>query len=152
MLGQQEAKRKPLGFDTLIQPDGSIRFEDRSVRGAGLGISFDATDMLMRIANQDPYAVEKLRIARETREDRMKMATVYRARVTEEAIRQLPQRLQAIWSNRSLSLERRKQILFQLWSECRDDDAGRAARKQIVDFIRSESIEYPPETETLFFR
>lgn len=124
---------------------GLAEYEAIGNRGGGIAPSvmgkFDLTDRLMRAVGQNPYRYEQHRLAEETREERICRMKAVQQRNEREALFRLSDQLAAIW-NESSPAELKRNLLFALWDECRDDspDAGAvsalAYRATIESFIR----------------
>lgn len=124
---------------------GSIDADDRSraVIVPVLRGGFDVTDALMRkLGVGDPYASKKLAFLDATRDERAQIGARYRAGQLAQTDILVRKNLDALWSTIS-DPAARKQALFELWDEAvetgdpRVVEAGAAARRQIVGFIRA---------------
>jgi hypothetical protein len=133
------------GFSAVIGEDGSIRFVDGSVGGGAMPLlawlSFDATDLVMRAAGEDPYLAEKLHIMDATREERMVVRRRHDRVVMRRALDDLPAYLDAVWHQTAWSPAIRRRILFALWDETAEQGnqllvaGGAEARATIERFI-----------------
>lgn len=133
------------GFSAVIGEDGSIDFVDRSLGGGAMPLlawlSFDATDVVMRAAGEDPYLAEKLRIMEGTREERMAVRRRHDRVVMRRALDDLPAYLDAVWRQTAWSPAIRRRILFALWDEAAEEGnallvaGGAEARATIEGFI-----------------
>jgi hypothetical protein len=133
------------GFSAVIGDDGSIRFVDGSLGGGAMPLlawlTFDATDVVMRAAGEDPYLAEKLRIMDGTREERMAVRRRYDRVVMRGALDDLPAYLEAVWRQGAWSPAVRRRILFALWDEAAEQGnallvaGGAEARATIEGFI-----------------
>ena len=138
-------QRKRGGFDAKIARDGTITFEDKTVKGNPFSaMKFDLTDMAMRAAGIDPYLKEKLDMLDESRDRRATMAAnVLRERL-DEAVTATPQRLRSLWGRQDLTLADKKRLLFELWDECAEKGARPVVvaavrvRRRIEAFVRKE--------------
>ena len=116
-------------------------------------LSFDATDIVMRAAGEDPYLAEKLRIMDGTREERMAVRRQYDRVVMRRALDDLPTYLDAVWRQTAWSPAVRRRILFALWDEAAEEGnallvaGGAEARATIEGFI-ARTI--PPGTRHAF--
>lgn len=124
---------------------GSIDAEDRSraVIVPVLRGGFDVTDGLMRkFGVGDPYASKKLAFLDATRDERAQIGARYRAGQLAQTDILVRKNLDALWAGVS-DPAARKQALFELWDEVVESgdpklvEAGAAARRQIVGFIRA---------------
>lgn len=124
---------------------GSVDPADRSkaivapvVRGG-----FDITDGLMRhLGVGDPYASKKLAFLDATRDERVQMGAKHRAEQLARTDLLVRENLERLW-RAVRDPAARRQALFELWDEvvesgdARVVEAGAAARRQIVGFIRA---------------
>jgi hypothetical protein len=124
---------------------GSIDTEDRSrsVVVPVLRGGFDITDGLMRkFGVGDPYASKKLAFLDATRDERAQIGAKYRAGQLAQTDILVRKNLEMLWSTVP-DLAARKQALCELWDEAVETgdpkvvEAGAAARRQIVGFIRA---------------
>lgn len=124
---------------------GSIDSEDRSraVIVPVLRGGFDVTDALMRkFGVGDPYASKKLAFLDATRDERAQIGAKYRAGQLAQTDILVRKNLEALWATVA-DPAARKQALFELWDEAVETgdaklvEAGAAARRQIVGFIRA---------------
>ena len=147
-----------------VDADGRIAgFEDPKVKAGivagvvgllpiiGVGARFDLNDVIIRATGKQPYRYEQHRLAESTREDRLcQMAQAY-AQDKRQALYNLKEQLQQIWSQRDASLEQRQLLIFELWDECaeedRSDSSGAMARATIEAFIRKNML---PGSSTAF--
>lgn len=147
-----------------VDADGRITgFEDPKVKAGivvgvvgllpiiGVGARFDLNDVIIRATGKQPYRYEQHRLAESTREDRLcQMAQAY-AQDKRQALYNLKEQLQQIWSQRDASLEQRQVLIFDLWDECaeedRSDSSGAMARATIEAFIRQNML---PGSSTAF--
>jgi hypothetical protein len=97
---------------------------------------FDATDGVERARGRETDVHAKQRFLDDTRERRADMATAERARLGGEAVYRLGERLAKIWGDEGRSARERRALLFGLWDECEENEAGRTARASILGFIR----------------
>jgi hypothetical protein len=131
-------------FNMKVAPDGSVTIHDRpNVQIEGGHVSFDATDALMRSQGIDPYASYKMKVLDQTREERYEMGKQYRtqqlARSREIMNRNIDQLVRSTRDAEAL-----KRGLFELWDDCAETGgdelvvAGRAAREQVIAYIRGK--------------
>lgn len=110
-------------FTALIGPDGTIAFKDKTAlqRWHGVSYEIDVTDVVMRIAGDDPYRHAKLRVLQETAGLRAELA----AQACEERLRtslaELQGKLTTIWEDPGLAVDRRRALLFKMWDDCAED-------------------------------
>lgn len=130
-------------FSAHIAPDGTLTFEDKGAgqKFTGTGYQFDITDAVMRGLGDDPYGQQKNRVREQTAELRAKMASAACEARLKTSIVELRGRLDQIWADRGLSVERRRALLFQLWDDCAEDGPqdvlqhAEMARQTIYAFI-----------------
>ncbi len=111
---------------------------------------FDVTAAAERARGHDLDRHAKQQFLDRTRDARADMAVAERARLSGEATYRLSDRLAAIWDDARRTAPERRALLFELWEECDEGDAGRAARASIVGFIRrrlpaGSADAYPPD-------
>jgi hypothetical protein len=105
---------------------------------------FDTTDAIMRLAGQDPYRAERMKMLDATRDQRVALAASDQATRRREALTRLPGTLRAIWGDASHSARERRRLIFSLWDECEEpregaadaSGAGARARMLILAFVR----------------
>jgi uncharacterized membrane protein len=105
--------------------------------------TFDVTDAAIRIAGQDPYAYEKLKVLDATRDERAKIG----ARNRERQLLETPALVRASLADISrLSADQRAAAIRELYLECEDSPAGEVARATIADYVRAHglAIDLPP--------
>ena len=123
---------------------GSIDPEDRTptaiipiLRGG-----FDVTDALMRRKRIDPYASKKLAFLDATRDERVQLGAAHRAQQLRQTTQIMQRNLDRLWQ-RVTDPRARREALFELWDEVAETgdadivEAGRAARKLVIGFIRA---------------
>jgi hypothetical protein len=145
------------GFSAVIGEDGSIGFVDHSLGGGAMPLlawlSFDATDIAMRAAGEDPYLAEKLRIMDGTREERMAVRRRHDRVVMRRALDDLPAYLDAVWQQTAWTPATRRRILFALWDEAAEEGnallvAGGAEARATIERFIAETI--PPGSRHAF--
>ncbi len=103
---------------------------------------FDVTDWVMRRAKQDPYSYQKAQFLERTRGQRMRMAAGEKSGNLRNSLFHLRRDLRKVWNNSSLSHQRRRRQLFELWDECAEVGssevlaAAAGVRVTIISFIR----------------
>ncbi|MFW6050408.1 MAG: hypothetical protein ACODAU_04495, partial [Myxococcota bacterium] len=129
-------------FDAVIQPDGTVRFDDDGGEGGlefgggqGMRGGFDLNDAVASARGEDPHAAERAWFLRETREMRDRMAAEHREQEVGRGLAALRARLFRLWEEDAPAAERRRR-LFEKWDECSEDGMGTAARQAIVEFVR----------------
>lgn len=124
----------------IIQPDGSVRFEDRpNVQTNGISASgtFDLTEAIMGASGQDPLRAEREYFMRQTEEVRARLEAEHRGREMSQGLSRLPGRLEGIWSATRRTTEARRARIFSIWDEAtEDDESGREARAIVLRWIR----------------
>lgn len=131
-------------FKARFNGDGTVASIDdgANVKLEGLGGSFDATDALMRKVGIDPYSSAKLKVLDDTRDERVALGKRYRTQQLAQSRRLAQKQLDQLWTS-MIDPAARKQALFELWDDCAETGTaelvvgGRAARSQVVGFIRS---------------
>jgi hypothetical protein len=142
-VGPDEYIYKGPQFSAAIHFDGSVSFDDKSVRDFnGTSGTFDINDMMMRGKKQDPYRAEKQKFMAATAEKRAELQKRAREAELRGALGQLPAHLSSVWSDGRLNAHQRRDVLYQMWREAAsgEDDTGRAgaeARAIIEQFIRA---------------
>jgi hypothetical protein len=108
---------------------------------------FDTTDAIMRLAGQDPYRAERMKMLDATRDQRIALAASEQATRRRDALVRLPGTLRAIWADTSHTVRERRRLIFSLWDECEEptegdaagSSAGARARALILAFVREEA-------------
>ena len=113
--------------------------ETRAAPGGG---QFDLTELVQtEIVGDDVHVYEERRFLEATREARAEMAERACAARLRDALRELPGRLERIYTDPSKSTIARRRTLFIAWDECDDGEGGEGAqyaemaRATIVAFI-----------------
>lgn len=123
----------------IINPDGTVRFEDRpNVQTEGFSASgtFDLTEAIMGAEGQDPLRAEREYFMRQTEELCAQLEAEHRRREMSQGLSRLPGRLEGIWAaTRRTPAERRARI-FSIWDEMVDDENGARGRAIIIRWIR----------------
>ncbi len=130
-------------FTVKVAADGTVDIKDKpNIQRKGLGASFDVNDALMRRHGIDPYSSYKLQVLDDTREERYQIGKQYRTQQLAQS-RQLMQRNLDRLVATARDARQLKQGLFELWDDCAETGTeelvvgGRAARSQVVGFIRT---------------
>ena len=110
-------------------------------------IGFDITDWAERLAGNDPYSYEKNKFLEATRERRAAMSAEETRDATRAALLALPEYLAAVWAYEQWSTDKRRRVLFELWDECAESEAGARARATILGFVRRKVDEPYSEDE-----
>ena len=146
----QGTKSEHRTFNVKVAPDGTVAIHDRpNVQLEGGHVSFDVTDALMRSQGIDPYAAYKMKVLDETREERYEAGKQYRTQRLARS-REIMDRNIARLVGSTPDREALKQGLFDLWDDCAETGsdelvvAGRAAREQVMAYIRGH-LSYSPE-------
>ena len=99
--------------------------------------TFDVTDAAMRLAGQDPYAYEKLKILDATRDERAQIG----ARHHERQLLDTPALVRASLADIArLPVDQRAAAISALYLECDDSLAGEIARATIADYVRAQGL------------
>lgn len=150
-----------LVFKGRIEKDGSVTLKDKPniqhqfkswkhikhvLRTMGpfglLQLDFDITAAVMKKKKMDPYASRKLAFLDETREARVELGKQYRTEVLAKTAEITLGNLEIMWAA-TTEPAARKQALFEMWDEVDESgeeelvEAGKAARVQVLGFIRS---------------
>ncbi|MBT8452593.1 MAG: hypothetical protein KJO40_11545 [Deltaproteobacteria bacterium] len=120
-------------FKAVVEPDGSVTFDDGY--GQGVTLRFDITDAIMRRRGEDPYRVEKNWFLEGTQEFRHELYERWQAKQTLVAIRKLRARLLRISENETLSGSEKEARVIALFQDTADDEAGALARNAISEFV-----------------
>jgi hypothetical protein len=96
------------------------------------GLRFDLTDEYARRMGADPLRDAKAAFLADTFDFRTGLAS----RQHQQALAQLPAELEAIWRDQRFSPAERRQIIYFIWQETSDDDAGKQARQIIQAYAR----------------
>ena len=98
---------------------------------------FDVTDAAMRLAGQDPYAYEKLKVLDATRDERAQI----RARHHERQLLGTPALVRASLADIArLPVDQRAAAISALYLDCDDSPAGEVARATIADYVRAQGL------------
>lgn len=133
------------GFVANIDRDGTVHFRDRAPVGfsSPLSLSFDLTEAVMMLRDDDPYRPGKMKFLEETRELRARLCGEAHTERLQKALFALPKELDRTWRDPAMTPEARRRLLFQRWDECADargDDelarAGALARATVLAYIR----------------
>lgn len=124
----------------IINPDGTVRFQDRPGFNPDLATgsaTFDITEAIMGASGQDPLRAEREYFMRETEELRAQLEAQHRRQETSSGLARIPGRLTRVWQTENRTPGSRRWRIFQLWDECDEDDAsGREARAAMIRWIR----------------
>lgn len=150
-------------FRARIEADGTVELEDKIVPVPSVGmnaegrpsveIPLDATDTLMRILGDDPYAYEKRKFLAATQELRAQMAERACKENLDASLLEIKPRMTAIWENRRFSHAEKKKRLFALWDECAEEGSpdvlktSELIRASILGFIAEH---LPPESHLAY--
>ena len=172
-------------FTMTVAPDGRAYFADRWRRpsasdaqhgkigkrpGAssyvskpmGMGMQ-GPLEWLLRASGHDLSTAAKMSALRETEAFRTDLAIAWTRAQIQKRLRELPADLVGVWGDDALTLERRREILFDHWDACEDRlmvetagipaeavmsidrlrrKAGDEARATILAFIRREQVSF----------
>lgn len=122
-------------FTVAINPDGGVRFGDRwgrdqhgqrmkgggwalrQIGPSGIGMG-GPTEWLRALSEQELDAGAKTEFLNLTRELRIQLAVEFTRQLLRTRLGELERELQAISSDASMSLQGRKELLFNRWDEC----------------------------------
>ncbi|MEM6290290.1 MAG: hypothetical protein AAGA54_03465 [Myxococcota bacterium] len=170
-------------FTMTVAPDGRAYFADRWRRpssadsqngkigrrpGAPSFVSNSGgfamqgpLEWLIRASGHDLSTSAKMAALRETEAFRIDLAVAWNRAQIGKRLRELPADLLAVWGDDALSVERKREILFDHWDACEDRlgldtggipadalltvdrmrrEAGNEARAVIEDFVRRELV------------
>jgi hypothetical protein len=141
-------------FGMKVAPDGTVDIKDKAnlQRNGLLGGTFDVGDALMRQHGIDPYSSYKLKVLDDTREERYQIGKQYRTQQLAQSRQHMQKNLERLVAS-APGPSALKQGLFELWDDCAESGTdelvagGRAARSQIVGFIRTR---LPPGSPDAF--
>ena len=114
---------------------------------------FDITDAFMRGKGNDPYASKKLAFLDSTRDERVQLGTAHRAQQLRQTAQIMRRNLDRLWQQVP-DPRARREALFELWDEAVETgdpsvvEAGRAARKLVLGFIRARLPAGGPDAYT----
>ena len=139
------------GCDDPLAPEVEKRARQRwNSGGVGVHGPADISAYLYRkLAHADPYAARKRKLLDDTFDERVERGAAFRAEQAARSAELMQRTLEELWT-RERDPAARKQALFELWSDCADDDAGRRARAMVTGWIRAKLPEgsadaYTPE-------
>jgi hypothetical protein len=135
--------------------------EQKKTNGSLLGGAADISAYLHRKFVGDPYASRKKKLLDDTRDEREKMGSEFRAQQLQRSAELIARNLKALETARLDPIEVRA-AAFELWDECSepsehaDDDvdadaegqAGLRARAQVLGWIRSHLPRTSPDAYT----
>ncbi len=150
----ERALEKEVG-GSIDQGDGELDKGDRSktviipvVRGG-----FDLTDAFMRGKGNDPYASKKLAFLDSTRDERVQIGAAHRAEQLRRTTQIVQRNLDRLWQQVPEPRARRAAVVVR-WAEVGEagdgsvGEAGRAARRLVVGFIRARLPAGGPDAYT----
>ncbi|MCP4498817.1 MAG: hypothetical protein GY822_02485 [Deltaproteobacteria bacterium] len=150
-----------------IFPDGSIAFDENigsfstgekpppiyeklGIPAADLtSISFDATDIIMRLAGMDPYSEAKRCFLEDVAPIRDELRSKWKSEKLGGAVAVLRTRLDELWSESERPQTQRRRIIFEIFDSCNDEQAGNIARRVIYSWIRQRLPASSPDAFTL---
>lgn len=127
------------GIKATIDADGRVHFHDSYISG----FHFDLNAWLEHLANNDPYRSERRWFLERTQALRDQLANASKmaaARLTGKA---LERALAGVWTNPSLSCERRREETRKFWEAASSGNEPQAQRATIEDFLRQRSAHHP---------
>lgn len=153
-------------FTLTVAPDGKAYFADRWRRPSSanaqhgkigrrpgahsfvtkpMGMAMQGPlEWLLRASGHDLHTSAKMAALRETEAFRTDLAVAWNRAQIAKRLRELPADLLAVWGDTNLSIERRREIVFEHWDACEDrlatDTAGLPADAVLsVDRMRREA-------------
>ena len=117
--------------------------EDDGVLIPILGGRVELTDYVMRKVGMDPYQSDKLRWMDATRDERVQISRVHRARQLAGANQSMKRHLDRLWARTDLDLAAKRAALFELWDDGAEDgdaavvEAATRTRAQVIGFVRA---------------
>lgn len=166
-------------FTMTVAPDGRAYFADRWRRPSSansqhgkigrrpgahsfvtkpMGMAMQGPlEWLVRASGHDLATAAKMGALRETEAFRTDLAIAWNRGQIQKRLRELPADLLAVWGDESLSIERRREILFEHWDACEDrllgDTTGIPAEAVLsVDRLRRKAGDEARETIEAFMR
>jgi hypothetical protein len=108
----------------------------------------DVSSWLERKLVGDPYASRKKQLLESTFADRVEHGKAYRADQLVHAAERMRANLEELWAN-TRTVAARREMIFELWDECTEDDAGQRARDVAVLWVREQ---LPPTSRDAYSR
>lgn len=112
-------------------------FWDASAIFVGASVTGDATDLVMRLAHQDPYRYAKARFLAATQPMRVRMAARAHAEDIQRSATELPGRLNEIACDGRLTIQERRGIVTALGDEMDASPEADRSRAAIAQSLRS---------------
>jgi hypothetical protein len=97
----------------------------------------DVSSWLERKLVGDPYASRKKKLLEDTFAERAEHGKAYRADQLVHAAERMRANLEELWAN-TREPSARRTMIFELWDECTEDDAGQRARDVAVLWIQEQ--------------
>jgi hypothetical protein len=97
----------------------------------------DVSSWLERKLVGDPYASRKKKLLEDTFAERALHGKAYRANQLVHAAERMRANLEELWAS-TREASARRTIVFELWDECTEDDAGQRARDIAVLWIQEQ--------------
>jgi hypothetical protein len=124
--------------DDPLAPDAEQRAKRKAYNTVGVGGSADISAWLMRkYGHFDPYASRKAKLLDDTRDERAERGAAFRKEQAARSAELMQKTLEELWA-RERDPAARRQALYELWSDCADDEAGLRARAMVVGWIRAK--------------
>lgn len=140
------------GFRAYIRSDGSVAFQDHIAndddgldfgsgdpQAAGFHFTpfrFDITDMMLKAMGEELYTPEKRWFLEQTQELREALEADDRLHLFARAREDLRHALRVLVDDTRLTLEQKRQAVFELWADCAEDEVGWRGRHVIEEFVR----------------
>ncbi|MBV8756614.1 MAG: hypothetical protein JO257_05050 [Deltaproteobacteria bacterium] len=123
--------------DDPLAPEAEQRAKKQSHNTISYGGSADLTAWLYRrFAHADPYSSRKARLLDDTRAERIERGEKFRAEQAARSAELMQKALEELWARVPDPVARR-QAVYELWSDCADDDAGARARAMMIGWVRA---------------
>jgi hypothetical protein len=126
----------PIAWDVLCPEPSTCYALPGLLVLTGVNVNADLTDEILHTMGQDPYRVQKARFLAATLDVRMRLAVQAQRDDLQISLEQLPERLAELWHDTRYPATERRHILFELWRETDESEAGAQARDIILTFIR----------------
>lgn len=124
--------------DDPLAPDAEQRAKRKANSTVGVGGGADITAWLMKkYGHYDPFASRKRKLLDDTRAEREERGEQFRAEQAARSAELMQRNLDELWV-RVTDPAARREALYELWSDCADDDAGQRARAMVLGWIRAK--------------
>jgi hypothetical protein len=124
--------------DDPLAPDAEQREKRKANSTVGVGGGVDISAWLMRkYGHFDPFASRKRKLLDDTRAEREERGAAFRAEQAARSAELMQRTLEELWG-RVRDPAARRQALYELWSDCAEDEAGARARAMVIGWIRAK--------------